>query len=198
MHACQHRHALVHVVIDEHLRLARVQAVEAAGVLLQCPSPGDRHGEEERVKARVVKALTDAAAGGENDSRRAVPGVAAIASAIARRALLPMPPDMTKTWATDSASVVARRSRWAVRSVSTSGERPVVTAASTSVTISRVAVRVFRKRGVDGLYAGLIVGAGQREGRAPRHDSVVEGSGCGWLRGSVRYLIGPHCMVMIG
>ena len=69
MHACQHGNATIHVVVDDHVRFARVLPVQPAGVLLQRPSPCDRHGQEERVQARVVEPLTDAAAGGDDDSR---------------------------------------------------------------------------------------------------------------------------------
>jgi hypothetical protein len=68
MHARQHRHGLVNIVVDEHLCLACVCTVQTAGILLECPSPCHWHGEEECVEAGVVEALADAPAGGNENS----------------------------------------------------------------------------------------------------------------------------------
>ena len=49
-----------------------MQALKAAGVLDEDAFPRDRHGEEEGVEPRVVEALSDVAAGGEDQALLAV------------------------------------------------------------------------------------------------------------------------------
>lgn len=75
---------LVCLVVDE-LNLARVCAVQSAGVLLERIFPGNRHGEEERVETCVVEALAGAAAVADEHSRCIV-WEAANSSAVALRA----------------------------------------------------------------------------------------------------------------
>ena len=45
-----------------------MKTVQAADVLLQCATPGNWHGKEKRVKARVVEAFTDVTARGQQNS----------------------------------------------------------------------------------------------------------------------------------
>ena len=109
-------------------------------------------------------------------TRGASGGVAAIASAIARRLLTPIPPDITNTLATDSLSAAARPSRCSVRSVSTSGERPAVTAASTSATMSSRGRSLRRARSRSSGCPVATSASGIVNAVLPHHDPVVEGS----------------------
>src|SRR5579859_2064792 len=61
--AGEHRDVAVDVVIDDHFPLGVMKPVKTTGILRQGSPPGDRHGEEERVQALVVKALPGVATG---------------------------------------------------------------------------------------------------------------------------------------
>ena len=65
-HSCQHREAIIHVIIDLNDALAVVETMQAANILLQGPLPGDRHGQKQRIQPRVVESLTDIAPCGQN------------------------------------------------------------------------------------------------------------------------------------
>jgi len=57
----------VRVVVDDHLGLALVIAVQATDVLCQCPLPGDRHRQKQSVETRIVEALAQVTAGCQNE-----------------------------------------------------------------------------------------------------------------------------------
>jgi len=50
---------VINIVVDHHLRLGVMKAMKPPGILRQRASPGNRHCQEERVEARVTRALTD-------------------------------------------------------------------------------------------------------------------------------------------
>lgn len=57
------------VVVDAHIGLGGVGAVEAAGVLDDAAGEGDGRGEKKRVEAREIEALAKKRGGGEKGER---------------------------------------------------------------------------------------------------------------------------------
>ena len=66
-HPRQHRHVEVRVVVDAHLALAVVEAVQSARVLGDRAAPRDRKRQEQRVQTRIVESLADVLAGRQDD-----------------------------------------------------------------------------------------------------------------------------------
>ena len=56
IHLGKNRLGVVHIIVNDNLALAVVKTVQPANVLLQCASPGNRHGKKKRVEARIVEA----------------------------------------------------------------------------------------------------------------------------------------------
>jgi hypothetical protein len=50
-----HRNVIVHIIVDLDKSFTVVETMQSPDGLLQRTFPGDRHGKEERVEARVVK-----------------------------------------------------------------------------------------------------------------------------------------------
>jgi hypothetical protein len=64
-HSSEDRLSLINVVEDDHLALRWVQTVEPARILGQRAAPRDGHCQEQGIKARVVEALTEISASGQ-------------------------------------------------------------------------------------------------------------------------------------
>jgi hypothetical protein len=64
-HPQQHRYFTVDIVVDAHLRLARVQPVKPTRVPDQDPLPGYGERQKQRVEPGVVEALPDVSARGQ-------------------------------------------------------------------------------------------------------------------------------------
>src|SRR5207248_7240302 len=60
-HAEEHGDLAVDVVEDAHFGLARMEPMEASRVLYEDALPGNRHGEEKGIQARVIEPLADVA-----------------------------------------------------------------------------------------------------------------------------------------
>jgi hypothetical protein len=60
-HLGEHRLVLIDVIINDHVALRSVQAMQSAGILGERSSPGDRHGQEQRIESRIIKALAEIA-----------------------------------------------------------------------------------------------------------------------------------------
>ena len=71
-HFAEHWNRGVHVVVDPHFRFFGTQAVQATCVLNEGSSPGNRKREEQGVETRVVEALADVSAGGEQEAFLAI------------------------------------------------------------------------------------------------------------------------------
>ena len=66
-HPRQHRHIEIGVVVDAHLALAVVEAMQPAGVLGDGSSPRDWKRQKQRVQPRIVESLSDVLASGQDD-----------------------------------------------------------------------------------------------------------------------------------
>ena len=64
----KHRHLAVYVVVDPDLGLARVEAMQPAGVLDEGALPRDRQRQKERVQAGVVEALANVPTRGQDEA----------------------------------------------------------------------------------------------------------------------------------
>ena len=60
----------VYIVVDAHIGLGGVCAVQAPGVLLKCALPRDGHREHQGIERRAIETLPDETAGREQRSRR--------------------------------------------------------------------------------------------------------------------------------
>src|SRR5712671_27323 len=71
-HLGQKRFGGIDVVIDHDPPLGRMQPVKPARILCEGSAPGYGHGEEQRIEACVVKALSEVAAARHYDALLAV------------------------------------------------------------------------------------------------------------------------------
>ena len=55
---------------DPNVRLGGVLSMQAAGVLLQCAFPGDRHGQDQCIERGMVESFPDELPGRNQDPRR--------------------------------------------------------------------------------------------------------------------------------
>jgi hypothetical protein len=62
------RHAHVDIVVDDHLALGGVEAVQPASVLGKRAFPRDRHGNEKGIETGIIEALAEIAPGRDNDA----------------------------------------------------------------------------------------------------------------------------------
>ena len=60
-HPGQDRHRCINIIDDKDIGLSGVSPVQSSHILSQRPLPGNRHRQEERIEARVIKPLPDAA-----------------------------------------------------------------------------------------------------------------------------------------
>jgi hypothetical protein len=60
---CQNWHSRIHMVGDENVRLPGILSVKPSHILGQCPLPGDRHRQEQRIEPRIVEAFANVASG---------------------------------------------------------------------------------------------------------------------------------------
>ena len=56
-HLRQYRHRMIDIVEDQDIPLRGMRPMQAAGVLDQCPPPGDGQRQEEGIKTCVIEAL---------------------------------------------------------------------------------------------------------------------------------------------
>jgi hypothetical protein len=62
----EHGHLAIDIIMDDDLPLQVMKPVKTARILRQGSSPGDRHGEEERVQSLIVEAFAEISAGGHD------------------------------------------------------------------------------------------------------------------------------------
>src|SRR5579864_746320 len=63
VHASQHRHHYIRIVVDVDFTLVVVETMQAAHVLLQGALPRNRHCKKKRIKTGVVKSLAEITSG---------------------------------------------------------------------------------------------------------------------------------------
>ena len=71
-HTGEHRLVKIGVVVDAHLTLVLVEAMQTSNILSDGASPRYRHCQEQGVEAGLVEALADESARGQNHLRLAV------------------------------------------------------------------------------------------------------------------------------
>lgn len=54
-HPCEYGNRPIHIVVDLHLALARVRALQPSCVLHERAFPRDRHGQKERIEPSIVE-----------------------------------------------------------------------------------------------------------------------------------------------
>ena len=142
VHPRQDRNPPVHIVVDPHLGLRRMQSMQPTCVLHDGAPPRDRHGQEQGVQSRVVEALADVPPCGENQKLLTIGdgGQRRQRLSALLRADTPPPTCSTIRCRVNARRRPARKSRWSFRSVSTSGEGPASSAPMTSFKI-----RSFRR-----------------------------------------------------
>src|SRR5712671_4965551 len=69
VHASQHRHHHIRIVVDVDFALVVVQTMQAADVLLQRTFPRNRHCKKKRIKTWIVKSLAEVTSGSQNHAR---------------------------------------------------------------------------------------------------------------------------------
>ena len=61
-HLREHCLIPIDVIVDNHVTLRRVEAVEPSSILGERAAPRDRHGQEQSVEPRIIEALAEIAA----------------------------------------------------------------------------------------------------------------------------------------
>ena len=69
-HPGQDRHRGVHIIDDKDIGLSGVSPVQSPHILRQRPLPGNRHRQEQRIEARVIKPLADVASRRQDEALR--------------------------------------------------------------------------------------------------------------------------------
>src|SRR5882762_141261 len=69
VHASQHRHHHIRIVVDVDFTLVVVETMQAAHVLLQSTFPRNRHCKKKRIKTWVVKSLAEVTSGRQDHAR---------------------------------------------------------------------------------------------------------------------------------
>lgn len=58
-HAVEYWHSAIGVVVDDHLPLGLVFAMQPADILRERAGPRDRHGQEQRIQPRIIEAFSE-------------------------------------------------------------------------------------------------------------------------------------------
>ena len=69
VHFFQHDGVIINIIVDTDFTLAFMQAMQPPDILCQRSMPGDRHRQEERIQAGIIKAFADELASCANYER---------------------------------------------------------------------------------------------------------------------------------